>query len=175
MDGRSKQFVFVRYNLNDYRLWDPVKRKIIVQRDIDFDEKRKSTEEKKIQLEDLEEDDRTDEEETLEEEEEENLVTEESLEYNETFEDAFIPEQESEFKTEEIEKVYLPKRFSREKKKPHCFDKYVLLTYQEAIKGSDKIKWLEAIREEKESLQNNSTWELVDKEKVRNKILLSNK
>lgn len=115
-----------------------MKRKIIVRRDIDFDEKRKSTEEKKIHSEDLEEDDRTDEEETLEEEGEENPVTEESSEHNETFEDALIAEQETEFKTEEVEKVYLPKRSSREKKKLHRFDEYVLLTYQEAIKGPEK-------------------------------------
>lgn len=50
-----------------------------------------------------------------------------------------------------------------------------MLTYQEAVRGPDKLKWEEAIRKEKKLLQSNSTWKLVDRDEVRNKKLLSTK
>lgn len=68
------------------------------------------------------------------------------------------------------------RRSEREKKAPKRYGDYVmLLTYQQAITGPDRIKWKEAIKEEKDSLKKNNTRKVVDKEKAGNKKILSSK
>lgn len=42
----------------------------------------------------------------------------------------------------------------------------MFLTYSQAITGSDSHKWLQAIDEEKKSLQKNETWEVIDTDKI---------
>lgn len=50
-----------------------------------------------------------------------------------------------------------------------------MLTYEEAISGPDKEKWLEAINEEKNSLEENQTWDLIDLKKLKEEKPLSGK
>lgn len=51
----------------------------------------------------------------------------------------------------------------------------MILSYREAIEGPNKKRWKEAIRSEKESLERNHTWELVDQAEVKGKKILRNK
>lgn len=44
------------------------------------------------------------------------------------------------------------------------------MTYSEAINGPDKEKWVKAIVEEKESLEENETWNCVDEAEIRKVI-----
>lgn len=51
LDNRSKVVKFVGYTQTGYRLWDPIKRKIIISREVHFDEKEgnyKKSKEKKV-------------------------------------------------------------------------------------------------------------------------------
>lgn len=50
-----------------------------------------------------------------------------------------------------------------------------LLTYEKAVASSEKEKWLEAIEEEKKSLEKNGTWELVDEKEAQGRKLLTSK
>lgn len=49
------------------------------------------------------------------------------------------------------------------------------MSYKEATTGSDKDKWIKAIKEEKKSLKENNTWKLVEKTEAKNRRILSNK
>lgn len=49
------------------------------------------------------------------------------------------------------------------------------MPYQEAIKSSEKDEWKTAINEEKQSLDKNKTWILVNKSKAGNDTILSSK
>lgn len=53
------------------------------------------------------------------------------------------------------------KRCKRLVKKPVKLKDYVLLTYEEALKGNNKEKWQKAIEEEKNSILENKTWTVV--------------
>lgn len=66
-------------------------------------------------------------------------------------------------------------RGKRIKRIPCKYKDYVYLTYEEATTGKDKEKWLKAIEEEKKSLEENKTWNFVDKIQAKNKRILSNK
>lgn len=57
------------------------------------------------------------------------------------------------------------RRSCRKRKQPNRYSDYATLTYQEALKGSDKQKWKKAINEEKDSLEENNTWEVLDIDK----------
>lgn len=181
LDERSKRFVFVGYSPTGYRLWDASSRKIIVRRDVIFNEKRKeTTQEEKKHVRELEEFDeeireRTDEE----EEEEENTQAQESSEEDDSYANTqeTMQSSESEAEDEPADRPTLNqlRKSVRSKKKPLRYDEYVMLTYREAVEEPDGIKWKNAICKEKEALKDNSTWELVDREKVGNKRILSNK
>jgi len=64
----------------------------------------------------------------------------------------------SEEKIEEREELNdVRRKSSRVRKCPEYFQEYVMLSYTEAINGSDKQKWEEAINDEKKSLEENQT------------------
>lgn len=50
-----------------------------------------------------------------------------------------------------------------------------MLTYNEAVTGTDRDEWKKAIEAEKDSFEKNKTWELVDASTVGNKKPLSSK
>lgn len=166
LDERSRKYIFVGYAPNGYRLWDERKRKVIIARDVVF-------EEQEIKM-----------KENTEENIDENI--------NMGFMEAELPEYEHEEKEDEEESEQMidiednievpnenrgenciPRK--REIKLPKKFDDYVLLTYQEAISGPDRDCWLKAIDEEKNSLEENKTWKLVNESEVKDKKILSNK
>lgn len=163
MDERSKGYLFVGYAPTGYHLWDEEKRKIIITKDVKFEEI--TTGRNKIQP-------ITTHEEVEEEEENQNLINdiEETKEQNEDTE--IQKEQEDKKEEEKIEET------SRRSKRKHILPKkytdYMFLTYQEATTGPDKHEWKKAINEEKKSLQENDTWDIIDfKEKEKRKPLHS--
>ena len=50
-----------------------------------------------------------------------------------------------------------------------------MLTYAEAVSGVDKERWKKAIEEEKSSLRINKTWELIDRNEIKNTKILTSK
>lgn len=148
LDPRSKKLTFVGYSLNGYRLWNSESRKLINARDVIFEERKVIPEEKTLI--------------NLNQWPEELETTEEEVE--------IVQDQTQQIQLdEEIE----PRR--RNRRPPVKFNDYVLLTFEEATTGSDKDKWLEAIEEEKTSLMENKTWELIEKDVIQNKKILSSR
>lgn len=49
------------------------------------------------------------------------------------------------------------------------------LTYSEAIKSEEKDLWEKAIKEEKDSLEKNKTWEIVDRSEAKNRKIITSK
>lgn len=170
LDNRSKVVKFVGYTQIGYRLWDPIKRKIIISREVHFDEKeedyKKSKEENvlikgkrnKIFLQDEDEDeemlsnnedeDITRDNEKDEEDKEENLEEEVEEENDmETIkrEDNLLSKQDDD----------TPRRSQRERKFPERYNTYVFLTYDEIMKSKEKKEWMKAIEDEKKSLDKN--------------------
>ncbi|CAB3237590.1 unnamed protein product [Arctia plantaginis] len=66
-------------------------------------------------------------------------------------------------------------RRKRIRKVPAYLQNYALLTFAEAVSASDKDKWLEAIQDEKDSLEKNQTWILVNREEALTNKILTNK
>lgn len=60
-------------------------------------------------------------------------------------------------------------------KLPKKYEDYVLLTYEEALNSEEKDQWTRAIEDEKDSLQKNKTWDIVDRKEAKNNKVLSNK
>lgn len=67
------------------------------------------------------------------------------------------------------------RKSTRVKKFPKKYNDYVFLTFQQTVTSSEKEKWKEAIRMEKESLKKNNTWKLVDSSEAEGQKILSNK
>lgn len=189
LDERSKQLIFVGYSPGGYRLWDASKRKIVVRRDVESCEKENLNQRKKINPEetDEEEEKEVEKEDTVSEEEDERDIALREEKVEETQERIEEVEQIDDMQTtdytetdEEPSETHQPvttkqRRSTKEEKRPMRYKEYVLLTYHEAVTGPHSRKWEEAIKAEKESLRKNTTWELVDKEEVGKKKILSNK
>jgi len=148
LDNRSKKLQFVGYAPSGYRLWDEERRNIIVARDVKFKTEVKKDEIKcfkKISLNQLNED----EEDSEEEKEEKNLVhqyeeKEDTSDQEEVNED-FFSQDDQETEKENIETKGINnkeiRKSTRNKRIPLRFEDYAYLTYNEAIKGTDKEKW----------------------------------
>lgn len=66
-------------------------------------------------------------------------------------------------------------RAGRSIRLPKKYNDYILLTYEEAINCNEKEQWKIAIKDEKDSLQKNHTWETVERQEALNKKILTNK
>lgn len=195
LDERSKKLKFVGYAPQEYRLWDTEKHKIIVARDVRFENEVEATEESnKNQLKYIEgeneerdnneQEEERDEEDEIEEEDldkENNLNSEEDqidltqetdLEKNSDYEDA-ENEEPDEQDIEEIKQTV--RRSDRERKPPKRYGDYILLTYQQAVTGPDRENWKQAIQQEKTSLKRINTWKVVNKAEARDNKILSSK
>lgn len=175
LDDRSKKYRFVGYAPQGYRLWDEEKRRITISRDVRFDtDIKKERRNNNIQIDytrgeieenDTEQEDR--EEESDDEEENKGIEVEEEdysegtiVDVNSDYEDA----EEQRNEEQDMNDVGQVRKSERERKAPKRYGDYVMmLTYQQAITGPDRIKWKEAIKEEKDSLNKNNTWRVVDK------------
>lgn len=96
----------------------------------------------------------TQEDEVEQEDEEGDLI--EAEENDDISEDEAPQPEEEEINIEEI------RRPLRKRQQPNRYRDYVMLTYKEAITGCDKQKWQQAINEERDSLKENDTWEVLD-------------
>lgn len=169
LDPRSVKMTFIGYAQNGYRMWDPQKKKVIISRDVVFDEWRKSEKsientEKLIGI----TDDRP------------NVKVYEEIEMNEPTQGNHVGLQEREGNEDyELEENQIrgdeDMRPKRERKLPRRFNDYAMMTYHEAITCPEKEEWKSAIEEEKLSLSKNEAWKLVDKNDVGDNKILSNK
>lgn len=179
---RSTKTIFVGYAPSAYRLWDPVKKKIIISRDVVFinnyeNQVQEEEEEEVIRLEfeneDTHEQDEPEKEnETLEEENETNIEDEEGDE-DENDGDAAAQDWSTRLRKRANRRVdddyimdltnlteYLEEE-EEQQQNP------LLLTYQEATTGTEKDDWLKAIAEEVDAINENKTWTLVPREEAR--------
>lgn len=102
------------------------------------------------------------------------VPTNETMERNKTT-DEDIEEEEIETNNEiaPLSEIRRSRRIKTQPKK--LKDYYTYLTYEDAITGPDKEKWIAAIQSEKNSLEDNKVWEMVDKSKTGKRKILSNK
>jgi hypothetical protein len=157
LDPKSKKCIFLGYEkgVKGYKLWDPVAQKVVISRDVVFDEKSitKTFREDKYQA------------------VENNNSNNRSAVQMELDELESQPEEESHGSDEELDSTRI-ERPKRNKRPPvrYGFDdlvSYALITssedpstFQEAIDNTEKDKWMETMVEEMESLSKNKTWEL---------------
>lgn len=152
LEQRSESYVFVGYASTGYRLWDKEKRKIKIARDVNFRErtvKRIRTENKGIKINKLMNDEEDEEIAEGEDNEQENSGEEE---YTNAEEENFHLEYEED-QSEEDENEnedQTTRRSNRAQKRPDWYGDYVLLTFKEAVTNSEKQKWIQAIKEEKD-------------------------
>lgn len=156
LDDRTKEYIFIGYAPNGYRLWDSNKQEVIIARDVVF----KKYKENKIEVEQSETQVKIN---AFEENEEESII-----ESNNQIDDN-VDDLDGRNENEEI------RNSKRIRKPPQRFDDYVLLTYEEAVTSADKEKWIEAIKKEKEALNKNNTWTYVNETELGNNKLLSNR
>lgn len=157
LDDRSEKFIFLGYAPNGYRLWNPRKRKIVISRDVKFEERNNEWENKieKVNIKVTKGDEEENEEQRTQGQNEEEEDSENTMsEYEEV-------EEQSEH--EEEEEKQIPRRSTRERTIPKKYRDYVYLTYQQAVTGEERNKWKQAIKEEQISHDKNKTWELVDR------------
>ena len=189
-DERSKKFIFVGYAPVGYRLWDAGKRKIVIARDVVFEEETKTQEKLKYTL--IQENSETDT--NIDSEDEENRVEELDHEENSdeqssvTDEENTIVEYQEKLtpktsptstnRENELQQKFTtstPTRPERKKKCPERYGDYVYLTYQQVVTGYDKLHWKKAIKDEMDSLQKNETWKLIDASQVKGIKPLTNR
>lgn len=166
LDDRSKEYNLVGYAPTGYRLWDLKKRKITIARDVKFDETKMN-----------EEITQKDEEYTLPKTLEVNDSDEEKEdEMKENSEEQASTDEEEEEEQEPQQKEQTLRRSNRIRKQPDRYGDYcALLTYNEAISGPNNKEWKQAIKEEKDSLKKNNTWDIIERDEVKGRKLLTSK
>lgn len=180
---RSRTVKFVGYAQNVYRLWDSVKRKIIISREVHFledenepiieENKRKNfkeTKQGKICI----EEDSSSEEEIL------NIDDDIVIAKNDSDDDIVIVENDSAEEDDEKDMTLeqtkqIVRRSQRDKKFPDRYNTYAYLTYEDVINTRDKKKWIEAMKEEMDSLNKNETWDLINISEINKKNCLSSR
>lgn len=152
----------IGYAPNGYRLWDEDQRKIYIYRDVIFNEKKDNFARQEFE----------DEEKSEEKEEivERNGMEEEKAEIEEIEQN-----EEAEENKSQARRSTRQRRVPEKLKKDYVFDYFAMLTYEEATNGPEKEKWKIAIEEEKESLEKNETWKVVNESEAKDKKVLSSK
>ena len=185
LDNRATKGIFVGYTDHGYRIWNPKKQVLYISRDVTFTNKFGQEEKEdnagvSIWIENL-----TEESGEEEEQEGENRESDEEQDEGEDQyqEDEQENQEESEYESEQEEIPHL--RPQRLRKLPEKLQDYVLyalvsneealLTYEECMEGREKQYWKEAIKEEKQCLEKNHTWILVDAKEAKGKEIVSSK
>jgi hypothetical protein len=189
LDPRSMELKMIGYAKNGYRLWNNFKRRVEVQRDVIFDTKRykdfQNSHEtnnnsflRNIEIPYILEnepgdvlnkpqllsEDISNELQLPEDPDEENSVRSDSENIQGMQDNVNLESDESFYECDvNTEDQEINQRPKRNIKRPQRYDDYVLLTYNEAVSGDDKEKWMEAIKNEINSLNSNNTWTIVDK------------
>uniref|UniRef100_A0A2N9G262 CCHC-type domain-containing protein n=1 Tax=Fagus sylvatica TaxID=28930 RepID=A0A2N9G262_FAGSY len=156
---KSKKCIFLGFKkgVKGYKLWDPVAQKVVISRDVVFDEKSmtKAFKEEKSQA-----------------AESSNNIGRSTVQVElDELESQSDEEPHSNDQEQDSTRSDRPKRNKRPPVRYGFEDlvSYALLTssedpstFQEAIESSEKDKWMEAMVEENESLSKNKTWELTE-------------
>uniref|UniRef100_A0A2N9GFK1 CCHC-type domain-containing protein n=1 Tax=Fagus sylvatica TaxID=28930 RepID=A0A2N9GFK1_FAGSY len=159
LDPKSKKCIFLGFKkgVKGYKLWDPVAQKVVISRDVVFDEKSmtKAFKEEKSQA-----------------AENSNNIGRSTVQVElDELESQSDEEPHSNDQEQDNTRSDRPKRNKRPPVRYGFEDlvSYALLTssedpstFQEAIESSEKDKWMEAMVEENESLSKNKTWELTE-------------
>uniref|UniRef100_A0A2N9I2Y6 CCHC-type domain-containing protein n=1 Tax=Fagus sylvatica TaxID=28930 RepID=A0A2N9I2Y6_FAGSY len=159
LDPKSKKCIFLGFKkgVKGYKLWDPVAQKVVISRDVVFDEKSmtKAFKEEKSQA-----------------AENSNNIGRSTVQVElDELESQSNEEPHSNDQEQDSTRSDRPKRNRRPPVRYGFEDlvSYALLTssedpstFQEAIESSEKDKWMEAMVEENESLSKNKTWELTE-------------
>uniref|UniRef100_A0A2N9GSE2 CCHC-type domain-containing protein n=1 Tax=Fagus sylvatica TaxID=28930 RepID=A0A2N9GSE2_FAGSY len=159
LDPKSKKCIFLGFKkgVKGYKLWDPVAQKVVISRDVVFDEKSmtKAYKEEKSQA-----------------AESSNNIGRSTVQVElDELESQSDEEPHSNDQEQDSTRSDRPKRNKRPPVRYGFEDlvSYALLTssedpstFQEAIESSEKDKWMEAMVEENESLSKNKTWELTE-------------
>lgn len=149
LEDRSKEFVFIGYAPNGYRLWDSEKRKIVISRDVKFqDTLKQDTRDVKntvnIKVNQIGEDSEESSSDEMEMEIEEiNEPDVEVIEVEELFEE-YADAKEEEEDDEDEEELARLRKSARTKKPPSRYGVCVFLIYEQApIKktGEKPFKW----------------------------------
>eukprot|EP00253_Pinus_taeda_P028922 PITA_28922 len=198
LDPKSKRYIFVGYGVGTkgYRLWDPTTRKIIINRDVKFNEsslvqldvdsrlKQDDVSDlQHIQFDSISNDSHDDhssdtshEQVSESEHEQGSGLDHEQVSDTDRQE---VPTDGSQ-PIEEAPETSL-RRSTRIKRPPRRYDDYVTsvaftanddepLCYQEAIEGSKSDKWKAAMKDEMMALSKNGTWDLVELTKGRKTV-----
>uniref|UniRef100_A0A2N9GJC7 Integrase catalytic domain-containing protein n=1 Tax=Fagus sylvatica TaxID=28930 RepID=A0A2N9GJC7_FAGSY len=164
LDPKSKKCIFLGFKkgVKGYKLWDLVAQKVVISRDVVFDEKSmtKAFKEEKSQA-----------------AESSNNIGRSTVqvELDELESQSKEPHRDQEPHSNDQEQDSTRSDRPKRNKRPpvrYGFEdlvSYALLTssedpstFQEAIESSEKDKWMEAMVEENESLSKNKTWELTE-------------
>jgi len=189
LDSRTKEAIFVGYSLNSYRLWDPINKKIFVSRDVVFSKEIQTSQTKKqinkeipdrysSSDEDIETPDnlsdmidadsqnQADSQEPPDDDSELGL-RQNSNRPNETNNVGNDTITEQKYNLRERSKIKRPNRYDD--------NGQAILTFRECMSSDDKEKWKMAIDHEKESLNKNNTWEIVDEKQALGKEILTSR
>lgn len=205
LDPRAKTYIFIGYGSNCYRLWDKNSRKIIRSRDVELikiPEHNQSHSSKTVSPgsstyvkfpKETDPDQAESANHDLSDIPDATL-TQPNVQINDEI-DQSDEEQLSETETRyPMRDRRKPDRYNRESEIYSDFSSFSesdnllnstrfqnleldssFLTYEEAISGTEKHKWLEAINKEKESIIKTNTWEYVDAKKAKGKKILTSK
>uniref|UniRef100_A0A2N9J203 Integrase catalytic domain-containing protein n=1 Tax=Fagus sylvatica TaxID=28930 RepID=A0A2N9J203_FAGSY len=156
LDPKSKKCIFLGFKkgVKGYKLWDPVAQKVVISRDVVFDEKSMTK--------------------AFKEEKSQAVITLVDQQCRWSLMNWSLSQMRNltvMIKNKDSTRSDRPKRNKRPPVRYGFEDlvSYALLTssedpstFQEAIESSEKDKWMEAMVEENESLSKNKTWELTE-------------
>lgn len=184
-DERSVKMIFVGYNSNGYRLWDENRSRIVISRDVKFCEMPKSVKSEgksqPISL-DLHFDESESELDECRENESENENENDSVVTENDIDSSYNPLHDNSSVTEEVALRNTPPQV-RPRNNLKAPVRYgfssdvdsIFLTYEQAVEGNDKIKWLGAIEKEKKAIEENKTWTYVDVQEADGRRILNSR
>lgn len=173
LDERSEKCKFIGYSTVGYRLYSEEKQKVITSRDVVVVDP-ESCKTKNVSI-DLFFDDNPE-----DSADEESLSDESSVDVENSCNDTDESENSNHsYQLRPRNDIRQPDRLGQSASESNVNDLIgdatVLLTYQEAVTGSDSKNWLEAINYEKSVLDKNNTWSLVKKEEADGHKIISSK
>lgn len=189
LDERSVKMTFVGYAPNGYRLWNAEKQKICISRDVKFVEEKVSELKTNCETEncvslELSSDDEISEDVDVEEAENSESEQVETPDGSGGLDDSDPGSGEEKLASvgpDDSSPAALRPR--DQLRKPEYYHDYhlnvtdvlgqTMLTFEDAVCGSEKSKWLDAIDEEKKSLVENGTWKYVDVNEAKGRKILS--
>lgn len=166
LDDRSKKYKMIGYAMNGYRFWAETEGKVSIHKDVVFDENIQKNRSLVHDIEAEKKEESVQEKKESEEIEQESKIeaVEHSTDIRKSSREKKIPARyENDYIVVFISCRYLNKYIYLNNIFKYIFNYCAMLTYEEAVNGHVREKWIEAIEEEKDSLNKNSTWEYKDK------------